>query len=63
VRYQHYKSGIYDLVCEAKLESNPEQILLIYRSPEGETWARPIEAFFEKVEFEGKLIDRFELIP
>jgi len=60
VRYRHYKGGIYDWVCEAKLESDPEQALVIYRSPEGATWARPREVFFEKVEFEGRLVDRFE---
>lgn len=62
MRYRHYKGGLYDWVCEATLESDPSVTLVIYRSPEGKTWARPREVFFEKVMHEGKLVDRFERI-
>lgn len=59
MRYRHYKGGLYEWVCEAKLESDPSVTLVIYRSPEGKTWARPREVFFEKVLYEGKQVDRF----
>lgn len=62
MQYRHYKGGIYEWVCEAQLESDPTVTLVIYRSPEGMTWARPREVFFEKVLYEGKLVDRFERI-
>lgn len=62
MKYRHYKGGMYELVCEAKLESDPEVIMIIYRSHDGMTWARPREVFFELVEFEGRLVRRFEPI-
>ena len=62
MRYRHYKGGIYEWICEAKLESDPTVTLVIYRSPEGTTWARPREVFFEQVMHEGKWISRFERI-
>lgn len=62
MRYRHYKGGLYEWVCEAKLESDPTVTLVIYRSPEGETWARPREVFFEQVLHEGKPVARFEPI-
>jgi len=63
MRYRHYKGGIYDIVCEAKLESDPTVIMMIYRSHDGSTWARPKEVFFEMVLVEGKEAPRFSLIP
>lgn len=62
MQYRHYKGGIYEWVCEAKLESDPAVMLVIYRAQNGSTWARPREVFFEKVEHEGKMVDRFERI-
>lgn len=62
MRYRHYKGGIYEWVCEAKLEADPTVTLVIYRSPEGVTWARPREVFFEQVMHAGKWVDRFERI-
>ena len=62
MKYRHYKGGIYDLVCEAMLESDPKVIMMIYRSHDGSTWARPRDVFFELVELEGKMVRRFEPI-
>ena len=63
MNYRHYKGGIYEIVCEAKLESDPTVIMMIYRSHDGSTWARPKEVFFEMVLVEGKEVPRFEAIP
>lgn len=62
VRYRHYKGGIYELVCEAQLESDPSTTLVIYKSADGKTWARLRQIFFEKIEYKGQLISRFERI-
>lgn len=59
MKYRHYKGGIYEIVCEAKLEADPNVILVIYRSAEGQTWARPREVFFESVQHEGRTVPRF----
>ena len=60
MKYRHYKGGLYELVCEAKLEADPSVTLMIYQSQaDGMIWARPKNAFFETVEFEGKQVPRF----
>jgi hypothetical protein len=59
MRYRHYKGGIYELVCEAKLESDPSVIMIIYRAADGSAWARPSSVFFESVEQDGRMVPRF----
>ena len=59
MKYRHYKGGIYEIVCEARLEADPNVILMIYKSEEGLIWARPKDVFFETVEYEGKKVPRF----
>ncbi len=59
MKYRHYKGGIYELVCEAMLEANPDVILMVYKSEEGLIWARPKEVFFETVLHEGQAVPRF----
>jgi hypothetical protein len=57
--YRHYKGGIYEIVCEAKLESDPSIMMMVYRSEDGSVWTRPRSVFFELVEHEGKNVPRF----
>ncbi|NOT20691.1 MAG: DUF1653 domain-containing protein [Sideroxydans sp.] len=59
MKYQHYKGGVYEIVCEAILESDPTVTMMIYRSHNGSIWARPKEVFFEMVQVEGKEVPRF----
>lgn len=59
MKYRHYKGGLYEIICEAKLESDPSVTLIIYCSEQGQTWARPKEIFFESVQHEGKTVPRF----
>lgn len=62
MQYRHYKGGIYEIVCEALLESDPGVVMVVYRSEEGLVWTRPRDVFFELVEFEGKTVPRFARI-
>jgi len=62
MKYRHYKGGIYEVICEALLESDPGVVMVVYRSEEGLVWTRPRDAFFEFVECEGKTVPRFALI-
>ena len=62
MKYKHFKGGVYELICEATLESNPQIIMVIYRSSDGTSWARPRDVFFELLEHDGKIVRRFEPI-
>lgn len=59
MKYRHYKGGIYEIICEAKLESSPEIVMIVYKSEDGLIWTRPSEMFFELVQHEGNTVQRF----
>ncbi len=59
MRYRHYKGGIYEHVCEARLEADPSVTMVIYRAADGTLWTRPRAAFFELVEVDGQQVRRF----
>jgi hypothetical protein len=59
MKYRHYKGGIYEMVCEARLESDPNVIMIVYKSSDGSIWTRPRDVFFELVEYEGNIVQRF----
>jgi hypothetical protein len=58
-RYRHYKGGIYELMCEATLESDPSIAMIVYRASNGTIWTRPASVFFELVDHEGRKVPRF----
>jgi hypothetical protein len=62
MKYRHYKGGIYEIICEAHLESNPEILMMIYKAHDGLIWTRPHSEFFEVVQHEGHAVHRFSLI-
>lgn len=62
MRFQHYKGGIYDLVCEATMEADLTP-LIVYKAADGSIWCRPKSVFFEMVEVDGKAVQRFTPIP
>ena len=61
MRYQHYKGGIYELVCEATLESDLST-MIVYRAANGSIWCRPRAVFFEMIEVDGRQVQRFRPI-
>lgn len=62
MRFRHYKGGIYDFVCAAKLESNPETVMIVYTAADGSFWTRPEKVFFEIIEHDGISMQRFTAI-
>lgn len=62
MRYRHYKGGIYEYICTASLESEPETKLVIYRAADDSIWARKETNFFETIIVDGKSVPRFELL-
>ncbi len=62
MKYRHYKGGIYELICEALLESDPNTIMMVYQAEDGPIWTRPRDVFFELVQHEGITVQRFSPI-
>ncbi len=63
MRYRHYKGGMYEFICEARLEPDPSVAMVVYRSlADGTVWTREKTVFFETVEHEGRKSPRFSPI-
>lgn len=58
MRYKHYKGGIYELVCEATLESDLT-LMIVYRAADGTIWTRPKDVFFQWLDVDGIMTQRF----
>jgi len=61
--YKHYKGNLYEVLTTAR-HSETEEWMVVYKVLYGEEgmWVRPYEMFVEKVEIEGKMIDRFAFV-
>jgi hypothetical protein len=62
MKFKHYKGGEYDLVALAKDEATQE-IMVVYRSDDGQTWSRPLSVFFANVAYCGATLKRFVCVP
>jgi len=62
-QYRHFKGGIYDFVCAATLESDPTVTMIVYTAADGSYWTRPATVFFEQIEHNGSMVQRFTPIP
>ena len=60
--YQHFKGGLYELMYNATLESNMQE-MVVYKSLKDEkVWIRPKKEFFESIIKNKKEIKRFTKI-
>lgn len=60
MKYRHFKGGLYEYLCEARLEPDPAVTMVVYRSlADGSIWTRDKKVFFETVQHEGKSVPRF----
>ena len=57
--FKHYKGGEY-VLKGFSLHTETEEVMVHYKDLEGESYARPAEMFFDRVIYDGKLMDRFE---
>jgi hypothetical protein len=62
-RYRHYKGNEYEVLDTAR-HSETEEWMVIYRTCYGDRslWVRPYGMFVEKVEVDGKMVERFSYI-
>ena len=62
-KYKHFKGKYYEVLDVCKHSETLEE-MVIYRTLYGnyDLWVRPLKMFTEKVEVDGKLVDRFEYV-
>jgi len=62
-RYRHYKGNEYEVLFTAR-HSETEEWMVVYQALYGEQgfWVRPYEMFVEKVDIDGKKVERFSYV-
>lgn len=59
---EHYKGGIYE-VLEVALHTETEEMVVCYRSKKtGLPYVRPLDMFYDEVEYKGKEFPRFKVV-
>ena len=58
--YKHYKGNLYEVLMTAQ-HSETEEWMVVYKALYGEEgmWVRPYDMFIEKVNIDGKDVERF----
>lgn len=62
--YRHYKGKLYEVIGIAQHSETLER-LVVYRTLYGnfDLWVRPFKMFTERLEHEGKTVERFSYAP
>ena len=62
-KYRHFKGMEYEVIGVAHHSESLEDFV-VYRAlyGDGDLWVRPLSMFLEKVERDGKVLDRFTYI-
>jgi len=64
-KYRHYKGKEYRVIGVAKHSETLEDLVIyeaLYENDLSQLWVRPLVMFTEKVEVNGKKLERFEFI-
>jgi hypothetical protein len=60
--WKHYKGKHYKMVIFAKHSETGEELVVYQRQEDGNVYARPVDLFFNDVEWEGKTVSRFTFV-
>ena len=63
--YKHFQGNKYRVLYVAKHSETLEDLVVyeaLYDNKLSKIWVRPLEMFLDKVEKDGKLVNRFEFI-
>lgn len=62
-RYRHFKGGEYEVIGVAR-HSETHEPMVVYRPLYNDTglWVRPLAMFLERVEQDGRVVQRFEFL-
>ena len=63
--YQHYRGMRYRVLGMAKHSETLEDLVIyeaLYDNKVSKIWVRPLEMFLDKIEKDGKLVNRFEFV-
>ena len=60
--YRHYKGNHYKIIVLGKHSETGEEMVAYQRQEDGNVYFRPIDLFFNEVEWEGESVIRFTLV-
>ncbi len=60
--WRHYKGKHYKIIVLGKHSETQEELVAYERQEDKKVYFRPLNLFFNEVEWEGRLISRFVLV-
>jgi hypothetical protein len=65
--WKHHKGDTYKILTLARIESDGTDVVVYERltdlvHKDWKIWVRPIDIFFNEVEWQGKIVPRFTLV-
>lgn len=61
-KLQHYKGGKYTVIGLGTHSETMEDVLIYQNDADKRTWVRPVQMFYENVDYEGRWVPRFTVI-
>jgi hypothetical protein len=62
INLRHYKGGIYTVLGYGTHSETLEDMVIYQNNKDKKIWVRPLQMFYETVEFNGEDVMRFEVI-
>jgi hypothetical protein len=59
--WKHYKGKHYKILVFCRHSETSEELVVYERQEDDKTYARPLDLFFDEVEWEGEKLPRFQL--
>jgi hypothetical protein len=61
-KLQHYKGGKYTVLGEGTHSETLEDMVIYQNDKDKKVWIRPLQMFYEEVEYKGETVPRFKKI-
>lgn len=58
----HYKGGKYTVLGYGTYSETLEEVLIYQNDADRKVWIRPVQMFYENVEYKGEWVPRFTVI-
>jgi hypothetical protein len=61
-KLRHYKGGRYTVIGQGAHSETLEDMIIYQNDKDKKVWIRPLQMFYETVEFKGETVMRFEVV-
>lgn len=62
-KLKHYKGGRYTVIDQGTHSETLEDMIIYQNDVDKKIWIRPLQMFYEEVEYKGEYVSRFKEVP